>query len=330
MMSKATRLALVIATMLGATLASAQEVTLRAVSGFPKGMSLTDDFQRYIDLVNKSGKGVVQMRLIGGPEVTPAAEQGAALGRGVFDVLFGPPTYYSGIFPEADAFAGDLLPAARIRAAGGDKLFDRALAKRVNAKLLAFAGGDVAIVVFTKEAPKTRADGMLDLTGQKMRSAPLLNDFFKALGATPITIPVGEVYTALERGLVQGITWNLMGVTDSGWNKFLGHTIMPPAYKSSIVITMNLDKWKALPAPAKDLLARTAIAYEDQLEQYYVTRQNEELRRLESSGVKTYRLQGKAAQAYQNVAFDTMWARVQGNKSVEIDLAAVKKAFYNR
>ena len=87
----------------------AEEITLRGVSAFPKGMALTDDFQRYIDMVNQTGKGVVQIRLVGGPEVTPAAEQGAALGKGVFDVLFGPPTYYAGIFPEADAFAGELL-----------------------------------------------------------------------------------------------------------------------------------------------------------------------------------------------------------------------------
>src|SRR5438034_107952 len=64
---------------------AAQETTLRGVSAFPKGMSLTGDFQRYIDLVNRDGKGVVQIRLIGGPEVTPPAEQGAALARGVFD-----------------------------------------------------------------------------------------------------------------------------------------------------------------------------------------------------------------------------------------------------
>ena len=312
-----------------ATPLAAQETTLRGVSAFPKGMALTGDFQRYIDLVNRDGRGVVQIRLIGGPEVTPPAEQGAALGRGVFDVLFGPPTYYTGIFPEADAFAGDLLPAAKIRAAGGDKFFDQALAKRVNAKFLAFAGGDVAIVVFTKEAPKTRTDGTPDLSGLKMRSAPLLNDFFKALGATPITIPVGEVYTALERGLVQGITWNLIGVTDAGWNKMLGYTILPGAYKSSIVITMNFDKWKGLNDKAKDVLARTAVEYENALEAYYVERQAEEVRKLEASGVKTVRLDPKAAAVYQTIAFDTMWARVQSGK-VDLDLPAVKKAFYGR
>ncbi len=308
----------------------AEEITLRGVSAFPKGMALTDDFQRYIDMVNQTGKGVVQIRLVGGPEVTPAAEQGAALGKGVFDVLFGPPTYYAGIFPEADAFAGELLASAKIRAGGGEQLFDQALAKRVNGKLLAFAGGDVAIVFFTREMPKLRPDGTPDLTGLKMRSAPLWNDLFKAMGATPITIPVGEIYTGLERGLVQGITWNLMGVIDAGWNKHLGYIVMPAAYKSSIVITMNLDKWKSIPEAARGVLAKTAVDYENALEAYYVERQAQELKKLDASGVKTFTLDGKGAEAYRKMAFDTMWARVTSNSKVEMDLAAVKKVFYNR
>lgn len=314
---------------LSATALLAQEVTLRGVSAFPKGMSLTDDFMRYIDTVNTAGKGVVQIRFVGGPEVTPTPEQGAALSKGVFDLLFGAPTFYAGIFPEADAFAGDLLPTAQLRANGADKIFDQALAKRVNAKLLAFAGGDVGLFVFTKDQPRLK-DGLPDFSGVKLRGAPLYNDFFRQMGATSVVIQGSEVYTALERGLVSGIGWNLMGLTESGWNKFLNYRIEPAMYKSSLVVTMNLDKWKGLSDQARTLIAKVGVEYEKALVAYYVDRQKQELQKLDGAGMKPFALEPKAASAYQKAAFDTAWARVEKAKGLEIDLAATRKAFYGR
>jgi len=293
-------------------------------------MSLSDDFMRYIEMLNAAGKGVVQLRFIGGPEVMPVQEQGVALGKGVFDVLFGPPTYYTGVFPEAEAFAGALLPPDRIRAAGGDRLFDQTLARRVNAKLLAFAGGDVGLFLFLKDQPKLRPDGMPDLSGMKLRSSSLYQDLFRSLGATSVVIPGGEVYTALERGLVTGMGWNLMGLTESGWNKFLNYRVEPAMYKSSLVVTMNLDKWKALSEPARQVLAKISIEYEAALGNYYTDKQREETEKLDKAGMKPFRLEGKAADEYQRAAFETMWVRLEKNKNVQLDLPAVKKAFYGR
>ena len=53
------------------TAASAQEVTLRAVTSFAEGTQFSKNFERFIEKVNKDGKGVIQINYIGGPRAIP-------------------------------------------------------------------------------------------------------------------------------------------------------------------------------------------------------------------------------------------------------------------
>jgi TRAP-type C4-dicarboxylate transport system substrate-binding protein len=51
--------------------ASAQEVTLRAVSAFAEKTQFSRNFERFIERVNAQGKGVVKINYIGGPRAVP-------------------------------------------------------------------------------------------------------------------------------------------------------------------------------------------------------------------------------------------------------------------
>ena len=58
-----------------------------------------------------------------------------------------------------------------------------------------------------------------DLTGLKIRVTPVYRDFFTALGATVMQTAPGEVYTALERGVVDGYGWPIGGIFDLNWHE---------------------------------------------------------------------------------------------------------------
>ena len=60
-----------------------------------------------------------------------------------------------------------------------------------------------------------------------MRVAPAWRDFVTGLGGTGIVIPAPEVYTALERGTVDGIGWTSIGIMDFSWDKHLKARIDP-------------------------------------------------------------------------------------------------------
>ena len=52
--------------------ATAQEVTLKAAVFVPPSTTYGIPFKRFVDHVNETGKGVLQIRIVGGPEAVPA------------------------------------------------------------------------------------------------------------------------------------------------------------------------------------------------------------------------------------------------------------------
>ena len=83
--------------------AAAQETTLNAVLFVPRNTTFGEIFVRFVEQANKDGKGLVQIKLIGGPDAIPTFEQGNAIRSGVVDMASVAPTFYTNLCPECDA-----------------------------------------------------------------------------------------------------------------------------------------------------------------------------------------------------------------------------------
>src|SRR5438105_2332027 len=88
---------------LGAWPASAQEVTLRAVTSFAEGTQFSKNFERFVEKVNRDGKGLVQINYIGGPRAMPPFEVGNAVRTKVVDMANVSGAFYTTLMVEADA-----------------------------------------------------------------------------------------------------------------------------------------------------------------------------------------------------------------------------------
>src|SRR4051812_50141350 len=84
--------------------ASAQEVTLRAVTAFAEGTQFSKNFERFIEKVNADGKGVVKINYIGGPRAMPPFEVGSAGRTKGGDIAEGTGAVYTNLIPAADGF----------------------------------------------------------------------------------------------------------------------------------------------------------------------------------------------------------------------------------
>ena len=62
----------------------------------------------------KKDESVVKLNYIGGPEVTPNRKQGAAMKRGLIDIIMSPTTYYANLVPEA-RLTGSRVRPRRVR-----------------------------------------------------------------------------------------------------------------------------------------------------------------------------------------------------------------------
>ena len=93
-----------------------------------------------------------------------------------------------------------------------------------------------------------------DLTGLKLRVAPIYRDFLQKQNATVVQMAPGEVYTALERGVVDGYGWPMIGIFDLGWHEKTKYRLEPGFYAIELGVVFNLASWNKLNAQQKAFL----------------------------------------------------------------------------
>jgi len=310
-----------------ATPAAAQE-TLRAVTAFPAGLTFSKSFLGFVEAVNERGEGVIRITYAGGPEVIPAMQQADAVRRGVIDMQYGPASYYLGTMPEADAWVGSTVSAAEGRANGGFALMRQAMRETLGVQLVAHLDSGVQFHIYTTEEPPRGADGGVDLDGLRIRSQPIYNGFLEALGAIPVSIPVPEVYTALERNTVDGAGWPIVSSQDLGWDKFLRYRIDPGFYQTDLGVIMNPAKWDALSDEAKRIIEEVAIDYEKSSRESFQQQTADTDAAVRAAGMQVITLEGAAAEAYLDEAYDRAWGRMEAAGSPLYD--ALRDAYYDR
>lgn len=291
---------------LAATLpqASAQEVTLRGVTSFAEGTQFSRNFERFIEKVNKDGKGIIQINYIGGPRAMPPFEVGNAVRTGVVDIANGTGAFYSNLLPEADAFKLFSKPMSEQRKNGSWEYINQLHNQKLNSQFLARQFHNVPFHIYlNKKIDK------LDFTGLKIRVTPVYRDIVQALGGTPITTPPGEVYTALERGVVDGYGWPILGIFDLGWEKVTKSRMEPPFYSVEANILVNLDKWKSLTDAQRKVLVDAGLWVES-LDEENAALIKAERDRQAKAGIETIDFGAATSRDFLKKANDAAWQAV--------------------
>jgi TRAP-type C4-dicarboxylate transport system substrate-binding protein len=283
-------------------LACAQEATLRLVSAFPENQHYVKRTTDWIEKLNKEGKGTLQINFLGGPKAIPTFEVGNAVKTGVVDMALSTGAFYTNVMPEADILKLSETSAAEQRANGGYDLINRIWAEKGNMRYLA------KVVEFTpfhlylnKKIEKP------DLTGLKIRITPVYREFFQALGASVMTTAPGEVYTALERGVIDGYGWPIHALFDLNWQEKTKFRVDPGFYNAEVSLIMNLDKYKALPPKVRQFLDQESLAYEKQNDYWKSYNQNEAKRQAQA-GIQTITFDAATSKAYLEKAKEIGWA----------------------
>jgi len=295
---------LCVALALGAGTACAQEVTLRVVSAFAENSTYVKRLEAWIARVNAEGKGTLQLNFIGGPKAIPTFEVGNAVKTGVVDMALSTGAFYTNVMPEADALKLTRMFVAEQRRNGAFDYINKVWNEKGNMQYLARVVENQPFHIYlTKKIDKP------DLTGLKIRITPVYRDFFQALGAQVITTPPGEVYTALERGVVDGYGWPIGGIFDLNWQEKTKFRVDPGFYDAEVSLIVNLDKWKALPARQRDTLERQAQAFEKQND-FWVQFTRDEIQRQAVAGIQTIRFEGAQRTEFLDKAYEAGWAGV--------------------
>jgi TRAP-type transport system periplasmic protein len=301
MFRPAIRLALAAALAVPAA-AFAQEVTLRLVSAFPENQFYVKRTLDWIADFNRDGKGILQINFIGGPKAIPTFEVGKAVQSGVVDIGFSTGAFYTNVMPEADILKLAETSAAEQRRNGGYELINKIWAEKGNMRYLA------KVVEFTPfHLYLNKRIDKPDLTGLKIRITPVYREFFQSMNAQVMTTAPGEVYTALERGVIDGYGWPIHALFDLNWQEKTKYRVDPGFYNAEVGLIMNLDKYKSLTSAQRDYLDRKARAYEAQND-FWKTYNQEEAKRQAEAGIQVITFDSATNRAYVEKAKEVGWA----------------------
>jgi TRAP-type C4-dicarboxylate transport system substrate-binding protein len=291
--------ALVFSACIGA--ASAQEVTLKGITSFAEKTFYSRGFERFIDKVNADGKGLVKITYVGGPKAMPPFEVGNALKNGVVDIANATGAFYTNVFPEADAWKLTERPMSELRKNGGFAYMAKLYDDKMNAVFLArHIDNNPFHLYLTKPIAKP------DLTGLKIRITPVYRAFFQALGATVVQTAPGEVYTALERGVVDGYGWPITGIFDLGWHEKTKYRVDPGFYSAEVSILINKASLARLNDAQRKVILDAAAWLEAQAAE--TEKENAaDIARQKAAGIQVIEFKGAEGAAFRAKAYETGW-----------------------
>jgi TRAP-type transport system periplasmic protein len=182
---------------------------------------------------------------------------------GVVDIVWTLPGYTPGRFPITETVELPFIASDRglVNSLAAQEFADANLADETKElKLLSFWAHDAGLIHASKEV-KT----MEDLRGLKLRSpARLTGEALRALGATPVNMPVPQVAESLAQKVIDGavIPWEVVpAVRVHELVKF--HTAIPGTptlYTASFFLAMNKAKYDGLPGELRQIVDRNSGA----------------------------------------------------------------------
>jgi TRAP-type C4-dicarboxylate transport system substrate-binding protein len=190
------------------------------------------------------------------------------------------------------------------------KDLDKAFEEQWGLKILMFISADEQIVLSKK--PLTKLE---DLKGQKIRSFyPALSDMLQGFGASAVTVAYNEMYSALERGVVDGACTGFMAhvslhnyeVTKYGlWNIGLG------GFSPNFVV-VPMKEWNALSADTQKVLMELRDKYSELCCKEIAEKMGTESRKtLEQKGVQMTKASDQEVAKAREFARNDVWKKWQ-------------------
>ena len=195
----------------------------------------------YIDLVKEISGGNINITP-SGPEVVPGGKQIQPVSAGVFDIIYTHGLYHTGdtgVGAAIDAVNGDI---EKRRTSGIWNWVDAHYQETQNLKVLSIPTATTGFRFFLKEP----MDKTKKLNGTKIRALPSYNKIVGSLGGTAVVIPFGELYSAAEKGVIDGLVWPSVGAVGYKFHEVTPYLAEPVFGTVSYLIMMNLDKWNDL------------------------------------------------------------------------------------
>ncbi|HCU89370.1 MAG TPA: C4-dicarboxylate ABC transporter substrate-binding protein, partial [Gammaproteobacteria bacterium] len=231
--------------------------------------------------------GEITVRITG-PGAIPPFEQLQPTSAGLVDILFTHGAYHigeSGIGMALNAIESD--PQA-LRKSGIWQAVDEHY-RGLGLKLLALPSSARGYHMLLKEEIGVDCD----LTGRKIRGSPAYLGLIQSLGATPVVLPAGEVYAALEKHVVDGTAWPAAGSLPFRWYEVTAYYLRPTFGATTHQLFINRRRFEDLSSAKQQLLLKEGEILERDVQKRFHELVTIEEDAFKKFGLKSTRLCGE-------------------------------------
>jgi TRAP-type mannitol/chloroaromatic compound transport system substrate-binding protein len=247
---------------------AATKRVLKMVTTWPKNFpGLGTTAERLAKRITEMSGGELSVKVFAAKELVPDFEAFDAVSNGTADLYHGAEYYWQGKSKSFNFFAA--VPfgmtatemAGWITFGGGQNLWDQ-LSARFNIK--PFMAGNTSFQMggwYNKEI-----NTLEDWKGLSIRMPGLGGEVLRALGATAVSLPGGEVFAALQSGSIDATEW--VGPWNDlafGFHKIAKYYYYPGFHEPGTVLSagVNLDVWESLSGRHKAII-NAAMAAENE------------------------------------------------------------------
>jgi len=281
------------------------KTTLKLATFLPKMSSTCDPTFGLIEDIQKKAKGELEIRYVGGPEAIPGFKQFEAVRTGVLDMILGCESYYGRQVTGAAYTHLTRLDAAQERA-NGYYDFRVELLKKQNVFYLGRAQVGPWFHVFTNK----KISRPQDIKGQKIRVSATYEAFVNKLGAATVTLPGSDIYTALERGTIDGYAWCVLENVKMGWNEVCKYILEPRIYAQNLETLVNLKTWQKLPPHLQKIMMDAMIENEIKFTKTQLALAEMEYKEMQEKGMTVIKFSPEDTKWYVESAYEAGWAEV--------------------
>lgn len=240
---------------------SQADITLTFSNFFPPTHIQSQTAEAWCKEVEKRTDGRVKFQYFPGQTLTKSHQTYDAIVDGIADSGFSALAYTQGRFPAMSAIDLPFGYTSGVQAT--------AVANKVFAALNPKEFDQTKIMYFNAHGPgllQTRSKAVKkleDLKGLKIRSTGMSAEVVKALGGTPVPMPMPDSYQALQKGVVDGSVHPVE--TNKGWKtgEVLKYLILnySSSYTTTFFVTMNKDKWNSIGADDQKIIEEANVEW---------------------------------------------------------------------
>ena len=234
---------------------SEEQFKWKMVMPWSKGLLFFDFAQHFADSVKLASGGRLDIKVFSAGELVGAMESFDAVSKGSAQVGHDWPGYWKGKNENFVSFAS--VPFGLDAEGYNIWLYERGgleqmqeLYGRYNLTVFPGGNGGQEMGLFSNK----KATSLKDFKGMRLRTVGWFMDIMNQAGASVTPLPGGEVYLALERGVIDAAEFSAPAINfPMGFDDITKYVIEPGIHQPSVQCSLffNQDAWNTLPADLK-------------------------------------------------------------------------------